>query len=286
MTPLAAITIGAELPQSDFAGVVHSIFDQAANIRLADGQLATCTTADSFEMPRGIRVATADGFRFGSLLTNGAGVCCRGGIVRFDGSDLKIDLRNTPIWQHDFAAVTGPSRQQLQDLWRAAVERTHFGSNFPKQQSLALLAGLGSDNKRNVRRSLRALVGCGPGLTPAGDDVIAGFLAAPKLIAPAQPWSRSLGLFTLQHLQATNDISRQMLSDAATGHFIEPILSTLSAIYGQGQIGRSTRRLLSVGSTSGAAMLLGLAAGIALVEDRLPWKATEFSELARAAGSN
>jgi hypothetical protein len=95
-----------------------------------------------------------------------------------------------------------------------------------------------------------------------------------------------LGLFTLQHLQATNDISRQMLSDAATGHFIEPILSTLSAIYGKGQIGHSTRRLLSVGSTSGAAMLLGLAAGIALVEDRLPWKATEFSELARAAGSN
>ncbi|MDA1099205.1 MAG: DUF2877 domain-containing protein [Proteobacteria bacterium] len=273
------------MPQINFAGVVHSVFDQAVNIRLTDGHLATCTAADYFELPRGIRVATAHGFRFSSLLTNGAAAYCRGGILRFRGSNLKIDLRDAPVWQNDYTAATRPSRQRLHALWRVAVGQTTFGFDFPKQQSLALLAGLGSDDRRQVRQSLRGLIGRGPGLTPAGDDVIAGFLAAPKLMAPAQPWSRALGLFTLQYLQATNDISRQMLSDAAGGHFIEPILSTLSAIYGAGQIGRSTRRLRSVGGTSGAAMLLGLVAGIAHVEDYQLQKAAEVLEPVRSAGA-
>ncbi len=267
MIPLAAITVGSELPQADFAGVVHSVFDRAANIQLADGCLATCTVTSYFQMPRGIRVRTEDGFRFRSLLTEGAGAYCRGGILRFAGSDLKIDLRGVPVWNNGFTVAVPPSHWQLQKLWRAALGQMCFGFEFPRREILALLTGSESNQRRNARQSLRGLIGRGPGLTPAGDDVIAGVLAAPKLLAPMEPWSRGLGLSTLQHLQGTNVISRQMLCDAALGKFVEPILSLMSAIYGTGHVGHSVQRLLSVGATSGAAMLLGLIAGIALVED-------------------
>ena len=286
MTPLAALTIGSELPPAGFAGLVHGIYDHACNIRLADGQLATCTVADYFEMPRGIRVRTAPGFKFGSVLTHGAGAYCRAGILRFAGTGLKIDLRDAAVWKPCFKAVARPTRGQLRHLWRAAAGQSCFGSEFPKQQILALLAGLKDDQKHQVRQSLRGLIGRGPGLTPAGDDVVAAFLAAPKLMAPARPWSRALSLFTLQYLDATNDISRQMLSDAAMGHFIEPILSMLSAIYGAGHIGRSTHRLLSVGGTSGAAMLLGLLAGIAHFEDCRLQTASDDFEQVLSAGLN
>ena len=88
------------------------------------------------------------------------------------------------------------------------------------------------------------------------------------LIVPTLPSTRVLRNLTRQHLQATNDISRQMLSDAMMGLFIEPILAVMAAIYGNGCYEKSSRNLLSVGGSSGTAMLLGLLAGAAFVENR------------------
>lgn len=285
MTPIAVIAVGSKLPVAGFSGFVHGVFDHACNIRLADGHLATCTVADYFEMPRGIRIRAARGFKFGTVLTGGAKAYCRAGILRFDDTDLKIDLREATIWKPGFKAIARPSQRQLQILWDAAVGQTCFGLAFPKQYILALLAGLQNNQEYTIRQSLRGLIGLGPGLTPAGDDVVTAFLAAPKLIAPAHPWGRALSSFTLLYLHATNDISRQMLSDATMGHFIEPILSMMSAIYGTGHICHSTRGLLSVGATSGPAMLLGLLAGIAHFEGYQLLTTSDNAEQVLSVGS-
>ena len=113
----------------------------------------------------------------------------------------------------------------------------------------------------------QTLIGRGEGLTPAGDDVLAGLLAAPMLVAPTRLSNRALASEIRLRLRATNEISAEMLNDAMEGLFIEPVVSLLSAIYGNGDLQEAVRNLYAVGATSGAAMFMGVLAGVADVEN-------------------
>ena len=108
MTALAAITVGSELLLTDFDAVVTGVFDRACNFRLVNGRLATCTTADYFDIPRGIRVDTPADFRFQSAVGRGTSIHCRGGIVRFSASSLKIDCRGAVVWRGKFKPRSRP----------------------------------------------------------------------------------------------------------------------------------------------------------------------------------
>jgi len=250
MMPLAAVTVGSQLPTTDFDAVVRSVFQHSSNIQLTDGRLATCTTIDYFDMPRGIRVDTAQGFCFASALRAHSSAHCRGGILRFQASAMKIDLRRAPTWTGTFAPKTRPSSRLLEDLWWTAL------ADYPFPLASCCAAG------RHLAELPSRLIGRGPGLTPAGDDLLAGRLAAPMLLAPGGRSSRTLCRQTRKHLSATNEISAQMLYDATHGLFIEPIISFMSALYGNGSVKRAARNLRAVGATSGQAMLLGVLAGI------------------------
>jgi hypothetical protein len=255
MTPLAAISVGSILPATGFDAVVSGVFDHACNIRLADGRLATCTTVDYFDMPRGIRVDTVQSFRFASALRGHTSAHCRGGVLRFEASALKIDLRRASTWTGKFTPKTRPPARLLQDMWRTALADDRF--------ALAFRCTLG----RHLAELPGHLIGRGPGLTPAGDDLLAGRLAAPMLLAPGGQSSHTLCWQTRKHLSATNEISAQMLDDATHGLFIEPVISLMSALYSNGSIEQAARNLRAVGATSGPAMLLGVLAGIGHIEN-------------------
>ena len=113
----------------------------------------------------------------------------------------------------------------------------------------------------------QTLIGRGEGLTPAGYDVLAGLLAAPMLVVPTRRSNQALASAIRLRLRATNEISAEMLNDATEGLFIEPVVSLLSAIYGNGDLQEAVRNLCAVGATSGAAMLMGVLAGVADVEN-------------------
>ncbi len=271
MTPLPAISLGINAPRGDFAGIVHSVFARAANLRLEDGRLATCTNGDYFEMPLGIRIETPRAFDFQAFLREGESAHCRGGILRFNGGGLKVDLRTARVWNGGVHIVSPPQSRPLDELWHIAEKGINGDATFPLAPMVSHLANLGRKGNQGDMKSLQGLIGTGPGLTPAGDDMVNGYLAAAKSLAPNENWSRTLALLTLQHLSSTNDVSRQMLSDAAAGHFIEPLLNMLSAIYGARPVNPAAGQLMSIGATSGPAMLLGLLTGIMRVEDsRLP----------------
>jgi hypothetical protein len=111
------------------------------------------------------------------------------------------------------------------------------------------------------------LVGLGPGLTPSGDDFIAGYLAA--------LWSRagfesgidamlhSLGDALAPLFLRTNAISRQMLSDAAQGRFAERLVDVTRAVAGEGDVVCAAAQALASGHSSGADTLCGLLFGYA-----------------------
>jgi hypothetical protein len=119
-------------------------------------------------------------------------------------------------------------------------------------------------------RAIEALIGCGPGLTPSGDDLIVGFLAGLWSTGgddPAQrTFRRALCLAVAAAAEATGDISRTYLTHATCGRFAEP-LATLAARIGDGapvgEIERLTAAALRVGHTSGCDGVLGLLLGLA-----------------------
>ena len=107
------------------------------------------------------------------------------------------------------------------------------------------------------------LQGRGAGLTPSGDDVLAGIL----LVCAINPECRG-ALDRLARSARTTALSRAYLRWAAAGQSIQPAHALLdAAAAGDGDgMGRAARSLAAVGATSGQS----LTAGVALAATELP----------------
>ncbi len=126
----------------------------------------------------------------------------------------------------------------------------------------AVLDACRDDDRAALARAISALCGLGPGLTPAGDDWLAGWLLGLHL-APDPP---DLSGFILEIAgQRTTTLSRAFLECAAAGEADAGWHALLAALAGEPTDGRTAhcaRAILAHGSTSGAAMLAGFLAGV------------------------
>ena len=277
----AALSAGGQAPRGRFNGTVHSAFRQACNIRLDDGRTLALLVPHLGNVPHGARVQVPTGFAFADHLTVGRPVGCRADVLRIAGGELSIDLGTAQPWRGELpAAGVDLTSPEIAGAWRAAWCALH--RDRPRADHAELAAIARTVDRQGVRlaraaRDLRLheavsaldrLIGCGPGLTPSGDDLIAGFLAGLWCCAGDGPAKRSfldgLCAAVVTAAAGTADISRAYLSDAARGRFAEP-LTTLAWHIGQGAdrvaIERATLSALRVGHTSGGDGVLGLLLG-------------------------
>ncbi len=117
-------------------------------------------------------------------------------------------------------------------------------------------------------RAMECLCGLGPGLTPAGDDWLAGWLLGQRLAPNPMP-SRALPDHILGFAAArTTVLACAFLACAAAGEADETWHALLAALAGDPTIAPSIARpiagILSCGASSGAAMLAGFFAGLEL----------------------
>ena len=120
------------------------------------------------------------------------------------------------------------------------------------------------------------LVGLGPGLTPGGDDVLAGVLVtchqlrASPAAAPVVALTGALGRHVVQRAATrTTALSTALLLHAAQGRGAPPVLAVVDALVGRAPLGPALAGLLAVGHTSGSDTARGvLAAAVALRGDR------------------
>lgn len=141
----------------------------------------------------------------------------------------------------------------------------------------ALVAALARDGGGDSADAVaHQLLGRGPGLTPAGDDVLAGLLAAVVVLDRALPdrvpttrlVSRvhRLGVgITRAAGGRTTSMSAALLAHATRGAVAAPAADVLHALAGRGSLPVALDRLLAVGATSGRDLALGLLAGAGLV---------------------
>lgn len=142
-------------------------------------------------------------------------------------------------------------------LHRAAHHLTRFYEAF-----------VGDEQSKAAAQALVDLLGLGPGLTPSGDDVVMGLMAA--LVWQAKsgvlPTGRVEALAEAVCLAAskrTNRISARLLRHASDGVLHAPAMAVGTALVAGNHdaVRQTTPRLLAVGSTSGADLAVGLLAG-------------------------
>jgi Protein of unknown function (DUF2877) len=276
--------IGAAIPPDapgDRKLRVHSVYARAINLEL-DGWdlLATITGSGGEGLPQAIALDTETDFRGWELKRGDAGSLDEGSL-RLRGRVASIEIE-----------LLGSMRELPEESARIAVLGPAFDAavaRLEKEQSIrrcdlricALLlgeAGVGAMSERltasaqtlavastgggDLRASIRRLVGLGPGLTPAGDDFLCGFIAAASCYN--RELAAAIGEAVEECILATNEISGSLLRCAVRGLFPRDLrrVATAIATEDRSEADRAIRRLCALGHSSGADTASGFLFGL------------------------
>jgi len=211
-----------------------------------------------------------------------AGFVVGDGAVSWTGPAGPVVVRVVREW-----APARPGQGEVAASAVAAV-RTVLGAAAPAGAGpgvgLRLLADLGAavgDRDASVAVAAR-LLGSGPGLTPSGDDVLAGFLAGAAAFGlDAAALREAIAVLAPA---GTTALSAALLWHAGRGECIEEVAAVAAILTSHRRIepeqaGPAVSRLRSVGHSSGAALAEGLvtAAESALHMQAVPAKTVPAS---------
>lgn len=211
--------------------------------------------------PRVVAVETADAL--------GLPCALRLGLDRRDRPFAGVSAGD-PARVGEHRVEVGPLTVRVARWWAPPVVRPPTGGP-PRWADLAgLLRDVPPPVELDDRRGgdARGLLGDGPGLTPAGDDVLAGWLLAVHHDAAARD---QLLPVVAAAPRSTTALSAALLEEAAAGRGVPAALALADALAGHGEpreVGAALDRLLRVGHTSGAALAHGLLHGARLVTSR------------------
>lgn len=244
------------------SGVIHSAFEHAINLLLG-GELWTLLAADRQDAPFGIRL-THDNLQSFDARRDER-VYVRAGHLAV-GRHV-VDCRATTRWVPTrWGAPADGLARRLTVVERQARPRAWPGS---VEMACELSAALhGSD--ATLARAVGRCVGRGPGLTPSGDDVLAGMLAVLTSSAAGANAARAADRLrrALQPaLPSTPDISQHLLGQAMrglTGGALHELARALFEGAPENILLDALARVLDTGCTSGADACVGLAAAFRL----------------------
>ncbi len=273
---LVAVKIGAGVPTEPFFGFVRSVFVNAATLAIGNN-LVTLAPAATGGLPRAIIVEVPRGFDFSHSLIEGAAVASRSEVLRIAGDATSIDLRGAGHWRSRLTEVAlDLDRSAAERAWRtvAAALRNDGRGNAIARLGHRTIVKLAQATRRfdlqSAAQAAERLVGLGSGGTPAGDDLLVGYLAG--------LWSSIEGDRARAHYAAgladvlrglgkrTNDVSRVYLEAAADGQVSERLADVIRSIaVGDADpiAAAAAAAAIAVGHSSGADGTLGLLLGLA-----------------------
>jgi hypothetical protein len=151
-------------------------------------------------------------------------------------------------------------------LLGAAIEG--LPASVPGIDGAPLGAALEKGEPDALAAAARSLLGRGPGLTPEGDDYLAGALAATQVLGVAAGARRALiavnrasGQLEAEATRRTTSFSAALIRCALGGHVAAPAGAFLRAISGRGDVDDTHRALMDVGHSSGPALAAGIVLG-------------------------
>lgn len=133
----------------------------------------------------------------------------------------------------------------------------------PMPQVAALARAFARQDTMDLHEAVATIAGLGPGLTPSGDDFLAGVMIASRIMEKASPLNVPNMIFEAAKPH-TNRISRAFLRAARDGQVDERWHRLLAALAGeesayleQRTLEQRTRAVLDFGASSGLDMLAG-----------------------------
>lgn len=112
------------------------------------------------------------------------------------------------------------------------------------------------------------LLGLGPGLTPAGDDLVGGAVFARRLVTLApEPWSRAAATLRARAPQRTHRISAALLGDLLDGEGYAPLhdLALALTVADETAALDAAARLVRIGHSSGWDILTGFVGALGIL---------------------
>ncbi len=248
-------------------GVVHSAFDGAANILFPGAWMLSLNACTSPRMPNGLHLAVRAGAFPFSALRAGMPVLLGAQRLHIEAIGCSLDLSQAPHWdphiyQHeclDMEIITH-NAGRLHDLVDEGSPRDgmiYRGAPQGDRKGSPVHITMPSD----VVALARYLCGRGVGLTPAGDDMLAGWMAAGWLMYGPLPWFlEACQSIIAVAMQQTHLLSQAWLRCAADGNVALPVVALLEALAREdvAQLERAARGVLALGATSGHDLIRGL----------------------------
>jgi hypothetical protein len=288
---LPAITIGYTVPGGNFDASVHSAFKSALNFSLsAGGELLTLVISSEADLPQGIRLDTPAEFSF-EIFHPGEPVTCQDGFLRLGA--LTIELGSARRWKCDLSRleidITNPAVSAAWSLvWDALNRRQKnlnaeiiaedlFRPDKTARTRVSFTAGkvmralVDATQRFDLAgiSAVQTLIGLGSGLTPSGDDLLAGYIAGLWCTVSEKSdraqFIAGFGKKIVQLSHLTNDISRTYLFHAAHGQVSSRLAMLAEEISRERKpeyILEAAESAIQIGNTSGMDAVTGLLVGI------------------------
>jgi uncharacterized protein DUF2877 len=273
-------------------GVVAGVVGTAAYVDF-DGFVVAVTARGVPLMPNGIGIADRPGGAAPGGAISGAaasGRAASGGVadgwppkgaaarltvggLRGDGWAVSWPADEPPLWDPAVPRANGAGRAAIRArgdaILRGAPPTAEAFTGVEiarepagRQAIAALLAAVRSGDAEGASYAADTLLGRGPGLTPEGDDLLAGAAAAVRAYAqwPTEAWLAAVAATDAR--QRTTALSATLLELAADGAVVEPAraLLDLSADHQRAQA-----RLERLGHSTGACYTAAIGATAALL---------------------
>jgi hypothetical protein len=250
------------------ARVVHAGAD-AVYVADAAGRCLGILSASATAVPCGLATPVPSLTGLGAVPRPGSAALVGDGRLVVGGTEAAVGrMRDASV-----PSLSGPAlpwaQQWAAELWRASGRLSvRAGQRMQSVRAELPCAALTCLRRRDAA-AVRGLLGRGSGLTPAGDDVLAGWLAT--LVAARDPGRRAVAAEVARLAPVrTTLLSGTLLGCAARGEVIPELRRLMVGIAAQVEraAGKAAARLLQVGHSSGAALLLGLTLALPLQSPR------------------
>jgi hypothetical protein len=245
------------------AGLVHGLPTSArvlgshrfgVYLELGSGQVLPVLARDAVALPPALRLAAAAGHvdwgvGAGDLVEVGAGA------VHLP----HLDVRAVRSWRPPRVRIPVPVAVTTDIPEVDAVRRLLVEAARPTSAHL-LDPVRAAVSSADPLEPVRALVGRGAGLTPSGDDALAGALLL--LVATGHPSAARLHVAVRARRASTTAVSAALLEAAATGHAAPEVVALVDAVTTSSpdEVAGALGAVLAIGHTSGRDLVAGLAA--------------------------
>lgn len=272
-------------------GKVHSVFENSFNIEMPDHTLIGVLSA---RVRHCLSINLPTGVAFHGLVL-GSPCFYDGRIMRFSGCRLEIDLGTADLWRTPVDDVRPASGERVMSSVRGTARIAYRRGNLAGLGELLgdIGGSCGRDREglsgwlsrvrgavRGLQESLncpddtrtiafaRSIAGLGPGLTPSGDDLLAGFLGAWwwwEMTREQGPLDRKQDLARVpaELRDCTNVFGWQEVACAAEGELPEVAIDLIKAIIrGEAITTGHVDPVISIGSSSGTDIVAGICAAL------------------------